>query len=192
METAETDRRSGRNVELKARCADVEVIEARALAAGAEPTAVLHQRDTYFAAPHGRLKLRVERREPWPGRVGIDDLTAELIHYHRADEAVARESAYELLAVDDPATVRATLDERLGTTVDVLKTRGLLLWEGVRIHLDDVDGLGTFVELEAVVGPAGDAEACAAKVAHLRTVLGIEDADVESDGYAALLRAQAT
>ncbi|WP_026912472.1 class IV adenylate cyclase [Patulibacter minatonensis] len=183
--------RTGRNVELKARCADVAVLEARALAAGAEPTAVLHQRDTYFAAPRGRLKLRVERREPWPGRAGVDVLVAHLIHYERADEAVARESAYELLAVDDPATVRATLDERLGTTADVLKTRGLLLWEGVRIHLDDVDGLGTFVELEAVVGPAGDAEACAAKVAHLRAALGIDDGDVESTGYAGLLAAAA-
>jgi len=83
--------------------------------------------------------------------------------------------------------VRATLDERLGTTADVLKTRGLLLWRGVRIHLDDVDGLGTFVELEAVVGPAGDEAECAARVAELRVALGIEDEHVESEGYAALL-----
>ncbi|CAB4928136.1 unannotated protein [freshwater metagenome] len=178
---------TGRNVELKARCADVEEAERRALAAGAVPTAVLHQRDTYFAAPRGRLKLREERREPWPGYDGEHDLTAELVHYERTDEAVARASAYDLLPVDDPATVRATLDERLGVTVEVVKTRGLLLWRGVRVHLDDVDGLGTFVELEAVVGPAGDEEECAAKVAELRGVLGIEDADVQARGYAGLL-----
>lgn len=180
---------TGRNVELKARCADVEAVEARAVAAGAERVGVLHQRDTYFAAPRGRLKLRVERREPWPGLPGEHDLTAELVHYERADEALARESAYELLPVDDPDTARATLDARLGTTVDVLKTRGLLLWRGVRIHLDDVDGLGTFVELEAVVGPAGDAAECAAKVAELRGTLGIDDADVQAQGYAGLLAA---
>lgn len=178
---------TGRNVELKARCADVEDAERRALAAGAVRTAVLSQRDTYFAAPRGRLKLRVERREPWPGLPGEDALTAELVHYERADAAAARESAYELLPVDDPDTVRATLDERLGTTVDVLKTRGLLLWRGVRIHLDDVDGLGVFVELEAVVGPAGDAAECAAKVAELRRILAIADRDVEAQGYAQLL-----
>lgn len=178
----------GRNVELKARCADVEALEARAVGAGATPTAILHQRDTYFAAAHGRLKLRVERREPWPGWVGEDALTAELIHYHRADEAVARQSTYERLLVDDPDTVRTTLDQRLGTTVDVLKTRGLLLWRGVRIHLDDVDGLGTFVELEAVVGPAGDVDACTAGVAELRARLGIDDEHVVAEGYAALLR----
>lgn len=118
---------TGRNVELKARCADVEEAERRAVAAGAERTAVLHQRDTYFAAPRGRLKLRVERREPWPGLPGEDALTAELVHDERADEAGARESSYELVPVDDPETVRATLDERLCTTIDVLKTRGLLL-----------------------------------------------------------------
>ena len=82
---------------------------------------------------------------------------------------------------------RRTLDARLGTAIDVVKTRGLLLWRGVRIHVDDVDGLGTFVELEAVEGPAGDVDACAAAVAHLRTALGITDADVESRGYAQLL-----
>lgn len=178
---------TGRNVELKARCADVEDAERRAVDAGAERTAILSQRDTYFAAPRGRLKLRVERREPWPGLPGEDALTAELVHYERADEAVARESSYDLLPVDDPDTVRATLDARLGTTVDVLKTRGLLLWQGVRIHLDDVDGLGTFLELEAVVGPAGTVEECAAKVAELRGILGIADADVVSQGYAQLL-----
>jgi adenylate cyclase class IV len=178
---------TGRNVELKARCGDVEEAERRALAAGAVPTAVLHQRDTYFAAPRGRLKLREERREPWPGYAGRDDLTAELVHYERTDEAVARGSSYDLLPVDDPATVRATLDERLGVTVEVRKTRGLLLWRGVRIHLDDVDDLGTFVELEAVVGPAGDEDECAAKVAELRELLGIEDADVQARGYAGLL-----
>jgi predicted adenylyl cyclase CyaB len=178
---------TGRNVELKARCADVHEVERRALAAGAVPTAVLHQRDVYFDAPRGRLKLREERREPYPGHPGEDDLTAELVHYHRADVATARESTYDLLRVDDAATVRRTLAERLGETGEVVKVRGLLLWEGVRIHLDDVDGLGTFVELEAVVGPAGDEAACAAKVARLREALGIADADVESRGYAGLL-----
>jgi adenylate cyclase class IV len=182
---------SGRNVELKARCVDVEATEGRALAAGAEPTAVLHQRDTYFAAPRGRLKLRDERREPWPGRAGDTVLSAELIHYERADEAVARGSAYDRLPVDDPDTVRATLDERLGISGEVVKTRGLLLWRGVRIHLDDVDGLGTFVELEAVVGPAGDEAECAAKVAELTRALGIAPADVEATGYAGLLAARA-
>ncbi|MEV4419114.1 class IV adenylate cyclase [Patulibacter sp. NPDC049589] len=182
---------SGRNVELKARCADVDEVERRAVEAGAVRTAILHQRDTYFAALRGRLKLREERREPWPGHPGEDAWGGELIHYERADAAEARESSYERLVVDDPATVRATLDDRLGTTIDVLKTRGLLDWRGVRIHLDDVDGLGTFVELEAVVGPAGDEHECEAKVAVLRRVLGIEDADIESQGYAQLLAGDA-
>lgn len=57
----------------------------------------------------------------------------------------------------------------------------------MRIHLDDADGLGTFVELEAAVGPAGDPDECAAKVAELRTTLGIQDADVESLGCAGLV-----
>ncbi|WP_022927998.1 class IV adenylate cyclase [Patulibacter americanus] len=181
---------SGRNVELKARCAGPRAVEALALAAGAEPTAVLHQHDTYFAVRRGRLKLRAERREPWPGWVGESAAGAELIHYERADEAAARASAYERLRVGDPGAVRAALGARLGIVSEVRKVRRLLLWRGVRIHLDDVEGLGTFLELEAVVGPAGDGPTCVAKVAWLRRALGVADGDILAEGYAALLHAR--
>jgi homotetrameric cytidine deaminase len=136
-----------RNVELKARDADPAATLERALALGADDEGVLRQRDTYFARARGRLKLR-EQLAPTGG--------AELIAYARVDSDQARTSEYRLAAVDDPAAVREALDAALGILVVVDKRRHLLLWEGVRVHLDDVEGLGAFVELEAVAAPDSD------------------------------------
>jgi homotetrameric cytidine deaminase len=160
-----------RNVELKALDPD----PVRSLAAcrelGAEDRGVLRQRDTYFRTRSGRLKLREEE----PGG-------ATLIQYDRPDEASARESRYRLTRVDDPRVLRASLDAALGTLVVVEKERHLLLWEGVRIHLDTVAGLGAFVELEGVAPPDSDLSAEREKVARLQQALGITE--VLTDSYA--------
>ena len=151
-----------RNVELKALDPD----PARSLAAwralGAEAPGGLRQRDTYFRARAGRLKLREEE----PGG-------AVLIQYDRPDAAAARESRYRLTRVEDPAELRASLDAALGTLVVVDKDRHLLQWEGVRIHLDTVAGLGSFVELEGVAPPGSDLGPEREKVAYLQRALGI-------------------
>jgi homotetrameric cytidine deaminase len=164
-----------RNVELKGRDPDPAATLAAALAAGAQDHGVLPQRDTYFAAREGRLKLREQ------------DAGAELIAYERADRADARESAYTLVPIPDAAALRAALDASLGTVVEVVKRRRLLICDDVRIHLDQVDGLGDFVELEAVAPPGSDLAAEHAKVAELRGALGLSDDRVVAQGYAALL-----
>jgi homotetrameric cytidine deaminase len=159
-----------RNVELKAMDPD----PARSLAVcrelGAEDKGILRQRDTYFRTRSGRLKLR----EQEPGG-------ATLIQYDRPDAAAARESRYRLTAVPEPDELRASLDAALGTLVVVDKQRHLLLWDGVRIHLDTVDGLGSFVELEGVAPPESDLSAEEEKVARLRDALGIEE--ILTDSY---------
>jgi adenylate cyclase class IV len=158
-----------RNVELKARDPD----PARSLAVcrelGAQDRGVLRQRDTYFRAREGRLKLREEE----PGG-------ATLVQYDRPDAAAARVSAYRLVPVPEPDGLRAALDAALGTLVVVDKARHLLLWEGVRIHLDAVEGLGAFVELEGVAPPESDLSAERARVERLREALGIEEVVAES------------
>ncbi|HET8758111.1 MAG TPA: cytidine deaminase [Solirubrobacteraceae bacterium] len=159
-----------RNVELKAMDPD----PARSLAVcrelGAQDKGIMRQRDTYFRTRSGRLKLR----EQDPGG-------ATLIQYDRPDAAAARESRYRLTAVAEPAELRAALDAALGTLVVVDKQRHLLLWDGVRIHLDTVDGLGSFVELEGVAPPESDLSAERDKVARLREALGI--AEILTDSY---------
>jgi homotetrameric cytidine deaminase len=164
-----------RNVELKARDGDPARTLERALAAGAEDRGVLRQRDTYFGVARGRLKLREEE----PGG-------ATLIGYDRPDEV----SSYRLVPVPEPGPLRAALAAANGVTVEVVKRRRLLIWEGnVRIHLDDVEGLGPHLEFEAVAAPGSDLERERDQVARLRELLGVEDDALTSGSYADQLRA---
>jgi homotetrameric cytidine deaminase len=151
-----------RNVELKARDADPEATLRRALELGASDEGVLRQRDTYFGRARGRLKLR----EQDPGG-------AQLIAYQRPDDAQPRTSAYRIAAVADPDALREALDAALGTRVVVDKRRHLLLYENVRIHIDDVEGLGAFVELEGVAARESDLTREHELVEHLRVELGL-------------------
>jgi len=175
-----------RNVELKARDADPAATLSRALALGASDEGVVHQRDTYFGHARGRIKLR-EQLDP-AGR-------AHLITYQRPDAVEARTSAYRLAEVPDPAALREALDAALGTIVVVDKRRHLLLFENVRIHLDDVEGLGTFVELEGVAPADSDLTREHALVGRLRIELGLDEpvpgsySDLLLDGPQALLAA---
>jgi homotetrameric cytidine deaminase len=166
-----------RNIELKARDRDPGRSLELALALGAEDRGEIAQRDTYFAPARGRLKLR----EQDPG-------DAELIAYRRRDEAHARTSVYFRVPVADPEALREALDVAHGTLVTVSKRRRLLLWDGVRIHLDEVKDLGSFLELEAVAREGSDLSAERDKVARLRAELHIEEADLVAEGYSDLLR----
>jgi homotetrameric cytidine deaminase len=165
------------NVELKARDADPPATEARCLALGAEDHGVLLQRDTYFARASGRLKLRDQ---------GEDG--SALIAYRRPDGTEPEESSYVIAPVGAPEELAEALDTALGTTVVVVKRRRLLIWENVRIHLDEVEGLGTFLELEAPVGPGlNDPATAQEKVRRLRAELAIEDDALVAVGYSDLL-----
>jgi homotetrameric cytidine deaminase len=165
-----------RNVELKSRDPDPAGTLERALALGAEDHGEIEQRDTYFARARGRLKLR----EQTPG----DD---ELVAYHRPDDEQARVSEYTRVAVPDADALRDALDDAYGTTVVVAKRRRLLIWSDVRIHLDDVEGLGTYLELEAVAPDDSDLTAEQAKIATLRKTLEIDDANLIASSYSDML-----
>jgi homotetrameric cytidine deaminase len=165
-----------RNVELKARDPDPARTLALALEAGAEDLGEISQRDTYFSGARERLKLR----EQEPG-------DSELIAYVRPDETQARVSEYRRVRVGDAQALREALDAGLGTLVVVDKRRRLLLWDGVRIHLDEVDGLGSFLELEAVAPEGSDLSAERDKVERLRGELGVDDRNLVATGYSDLL-----
>lgn len=167
-----------RNVELKARDPDPALSLERALALGAEDQGEIRQRDTYFARARGRLKLR----EQEPG----DD---ELIQYSREDSTDARTSSYRRVPTEEAEALREALDGAYGTLVTVTKRRRLLLWEGVRIHLDEVEGLGSYLELEAVAEPDSDLTAERERVERLRAELGIDDDSLVPTSYSDLLDA---
>jgi homotetrameric cytidine deaminase len=165
-----------RNIEIKARDPRPGRTLELALALGAEDRGVISQTDTYFARARGRLKLREQR----PGE-------AELIQYRRADSADGRESEYRRVPAADARALREALDAALGTIVVVAKRRRLLLHDGVRIHIDEVEGLGSFVELEAVAPPESDLTAEHDKVGRLRRELEIADEALVAESYSDLL-----
>jgi adenylate cyclase class IV len=147
---------------------------------GAEDAGWLWQRDTYFRVAHGRLKLR----EQAPG-------IAHLIRYERADERRERASCYVIDQVEDPATTLAELRSAHGVLCAVTKLRRLLLWDQVRIHLDVVAQLGTFIEIEAVATAGSDLRREYALTRELRELLAISDRRIVAGGYADLLLAGA-
>jgi homotetrameric cytidine deaminase len=165
-----------RNIEFKARDSQPGRTLELALRLGAEDRGVFAQTDTYFARARGRLKLR----EQEPG-------DAELIQYRRADAADARESEYRRVPAPDAPALREALDVALGTVVVVRKRRRLLIHDNVRIHIDEVEGLGSFMELEAVASPGGDLDAERAKVARLRETLQVDGAALVAQSYSDLL-----
>jgi predicted adenylyl cyclase CyaB len=129
-----------RNVEIKARVSDLAALRKRVVEVSASGSELLVQRDTFYAVPQGRLKLRE-----------FGDGTAELIYYERPDKAGPKTSKYTRAQISDAASTREVLGQVLETKAVVVKHREVFLAGMTRIHLDEVDGLGTFVEFEVVL-----------------------------------------
>jgi adenylate cyclase class IV len=165
-----------RNIELKARCADL----ATALSAiqPLQPTdaGMQHQIDTYFRVPSGRLKLRE-----------IVGVRSELIWYERSNEAKSRHSEYRLTPITHPNELKASLAAAMGIRGQVEKHRHVLLWHNVRIHLDQVKSLGTFVEFEAVMSAGEDEPTAHARLKQLCEIMNIVPVDYLDKSYADLL-----
>lgn len=138
--------RMNRNVEIKAAVSDLAAVRGRAEEFADEGPIVLEQEDTFFACPHGRLKLR-----RFAG-----SKQGELIYYERPSTSGPKESRYIVQRTSDAEGLRAVLSAALGVRGVVRKQRTLLLIGQTRVHLDEVEGLGSFVELEVVLRPEQD------------------------------------
>lgn len=169
--------RDSANLEIKARYADLSVAGELARALGAEHAGIDEQTDVYFVTRTGRLKLRLSSLSG-----------AQLVPYVRPDERGPKESVYEVVSIANGEKVERLLAELLGERLRVTKRRTIYLWENVRIHLDDVDRLGTFLELEAVFDRAeSSAEAQRAKVDRLLEHFGVAESDLVEESYSDLL-----
>jgi adenylate cyclase class IV len=167
------------NIELKAADADPAASERICRELGATDCGVLAQRDTYFGVERGRLKLRED----------TERATGELIFYLRADVSGLRSSSYWRAPTGDPSALASLLEAAHGVVGVVSKRRRLFLFENVRIHLDDVEGLGAFIELESVLATPGDESADEARA--LATVAGALGLDARASighGYLELSR----
>jgi adenylate cyclase class IV len=176
------------NLELKARCSDLGRARRAAMERGAVVQGFLHQTDTYFYAADGRLKLR-EIREELGGAGSIAD-RAELIWYDRPNDLEPRACNYKVVPIPKASELIAALRPALGVRGIVRKKRELLLWHNVRIHLDTVEDLGTFIEFEAVIASDGDRspEKSAKRISELRAAMAIRDEDLVSHSYSDLLK----
>jgi predicted adenylyl cyclase CyaB len=160
------------NIEIKARVRDFESLKRVASKLSGTPCQVILQEDTFFNCPQGRLKLR---------ELGAH--LGQLIYYQRQDITGPKHSDYSIFETDDPAQLKLILEEAYGIRGVVSKTRYLYLVGQTRIHLDDVNGLGKFMELEVVLQP-GQMDADGQVIAEeLFKALGIEESDLIDSAY---------
>ncbi len=165
-----------RNLEIKARVGDPVALREKALALADGPPELIVQIDTFFTVDRGRLKVR-----------RFADGTGELIHYERPDAEGPKTSRYALCPVTDADLLVRVLGGVLPTGTIVRKRRELLLAGRTRIHLDEVAGLGSFMELEVVLAPGEDPDDGEAEARELMERLGIAPADLVAGAYVDLL-----
>lgn len=137
-----------KNIELKIKVDTLENVRAhgalreKLASNNAQEETILHQIDTYFKTEKGRLKLRE-----------INSSEYELIYYERPDESESKVSMYEIISFDKAGAekIKAVFSATNGIKVVVEKKRELWLYNNTRVHLDRVEGLGEYIELETVV-----------------------------------------
>ncbi len=144
-----------RNVEIKARISSYPSVLSVAETLATEPVARFTQDDTFYRCPNGRLKLR-----------RFAQGNAELIFYRRSDQAGPKTSFYDIAKIDKPDELHGVLGAAYGVRGQVIKHRTLVMAGRTRIHLDKVEGLGEFIELEVVLKNGEPAEV-GMKEAHL-------------------------
>ena len=135
------------NIEIKARCGDLDHAHSVCREIGARFDTIEEQDDTFYTIPRGRLKLRRS-----------STLGAQLIFYIRPDQAAARSSEGVRIPVSGPEDLHRILEISLGTWARVKKTRHVYWLDNIKIHLDQVEGLGTFIEFEAVLSGIPEAD----------------------------------
>lgn len=165
------------NIEIKARARDFVDIKSRAEKLSDLPVEVIPQEDLFFNVPHGRLKLRILAPD-----------NAQLIYYTRPDQEGPKRSDYHIAHTSDPENLKRVLELSYGIRGVVKKTRYLYLVGQTRIHLDDVDGLGYFMELEVVMED-GQSDAEGQEIAEgLMASLGVERSDLLEGAYMDMIK----
>ena len=164
------------HIEFKAQVPDFSRLRSAVEALSDTPAEVLDQEDIFFQVPTGRLKLRI-----------LGDGSGALIHYHREDAPGPRPSRYRIAPTGDPASLRAILTSVLGVQGVVRKRRRLYRVGQTRVHLDEVEGLGEFVELEVVLRPDQSEDEGVAIAQGLMARLGIAEGQLVDVAYIDLM-----
>lgn len=165
-----------RNIEIKARIDSVTTLGERAATFADEGPTEIHQDDTFFRCDTGRLKLRT-----------FADGTGELIFYRRGDQQGPKESFYVRTPTAAPDSLRETLTLAYGQAGRVRKQRTLYLVGRTRIHLDVVENLGQFLELEVVLRENEFIEDAVREAQALMQRLGVDASQLIERAYVDLL-----
>jgi len=165
-----------RNVEIKARVPNLSVVRAKALSLEPASVELIGQIDTFFSVPRGRLKIRE-----------FGDGSGELISYERPDRVGPKESVYVRVSVDDPRSLVEALSCVLSVRGQVRKRREVFVVGRTRIHLDEVEGLGSFVELEVVLRDDDRLQSGEQEAERLMEALGISPSDLVVEAYIDML-----
>lgn len=161
-------------IELKAKVDNPTAIAGWLSKHGARKVGTFHQIDTYYQVPQGRLKLREVEGSP----------NAELIYYEREDVAGPKRSSVIILDIPDPHSLKQILTRVAGIKAVVDKIREIFLYENIQVHLDQVSGLGSFVEFELTAAQTlKHQEPASAKVERLRREMGISPKDLLKGSY---------
>jgi len=164
------------NIEIKARVTDFDSLKQAAEWLSDTPCQVIPQVDTFFNCSHGRIKLRE-----------LSPQCGQLVYYLRQDIVGPKHSEYKIFETDDPAALKLILSQAFGVRGVVSKVRYLYLVGQARIHLDDVLGLGKFMELEVVLQPGQTDVEGQAIAENLMKRLGIKDKDLIDSAYMDLM-----
>jgi len=162
------------NIEIKARCTRPEVVAGRLLELGADHKGTDHQVDTYFKVNSGRLKLRE------------GNIENNLIYYKRSDQDGPKRSDVLLYPANPDPGLKQILSDTMGVLVVVDKRRDIFFIGNVKFHIDHVDRLGSFVEIEAI-GEKGEEEKLDGQCKYYMNELEIDDDDLVSVSYSDLL-----
>ncbi len=165
-----------RNVEIKAKLRKRERTIGMVEKITEMPPEEIDQEDVFFLCDSGRLKLRI-----------FSSSRGELIYYRRADESGPRTSYYSISRTNEPNILKEILGEAFGVRAIVKKKRLLYLSGRTRIHIDSVEGLGEFLELEAVLDEGEEESRGKRDVDKLIDDLGIIEGDLLSEAYVDLI-----
>jgi predicted adenylyl cyclase CyaB len=168
-----------RNIEIKARIESIEALTSKVAALADEGPIEIMQDDTFFRCDAGRLKLRV-----------FSDGNGELIFYRRPNQLGPKESFYVRSPTSAPDSLRESLRLAYGEVGRVRKHRTLFLVGRTRVHLDKVDGLGHFLELEVVLDGDESADDGVREARKLMDQVGVRSDQLVEDAYIDLLRTQ--
>ena len=169
---------AARNVEIKARLADLAGVTPRVVELADTGPQTFVQEDVFFVTPRGRLKLRF-----------LSPREGQLIFYERNDEAGPSVSHYELLPTSEPQRLKSVLGAAYGIRNVVRKKRSVYLTGRTRIHLDEVESLGDFLELEVVLADGESPDQGLTEANALLEKLGVHCADLVAEAYVDLLDA---